>query len=249
MIDDHRKKFEKERVMTLKLLDEEGIDISNCTETTILSKLDHFYVSINQGEKIYKCINLTYLGNKNLGRTSEADFSFNELQNAYQNKCLSITDASISLELKAELFQKKSLNKSISKANSKLYTLLDSFIKNKFLNFSDYLEYYNRNKDIRIIKITNLFFYITLTQVVTLNLATFVFFSWDILEPMITLLTWCNLIVGYNYWVFTESDYEIESMIKWLRDFRILDKNMIAKRSESRNELVSYLEGNKNKMI
>jgi len=124
-----------------------------------------------------------------------------------------------------------------------------SFIKNKFLNFSDYLEYYNRNKDIRIIKITNLFFYITLTQVVTLNLATFVFFSWDILEPMITLLTWCNLIVGYNYWVFTESDYEIESMIKWLRDFRILDKNMIAKRSESRNELVSYLEGNKNKMI
>jgi len=89
MIDDHRKKFEKERVMTLKLLDEEGIDISNCTETTILSKLDHFYVSINQGEKIYKCINLTYLGNKNLGRTSEADFSFNELQNAYQNKCLS----------------------------------------------------------------------------------------------------------------------------------------------------------------
>ena len=62
MIEDHRKQFEKERVLSLKLLDEEGIDIANSTETSILTRLDHFYVSINGGERLYKCNNLTYFG-------------------------------------------------------------------------------------------------------------------------------------------------------------------------------------------
>jgi len=251
MIDDTRKAFEKERVISLKLVDDEGIDIANITETSILARLEHFFISINNGERIYKCNNLKYLGDRYLGRTSGiyTDFSFSELQDFFQNKNLSVTDSIIALNMKTELFGKESINKYVSKFNSKLYIIFEAFINRKYRTLEDYISFHSINKEIRITKYVNLFFYLTLTQVVTLNLCTFVFFSWDIMEPMITCLTWLNLIIGYNFWALTECEYEIESMTNFFRKLRFFDQKLISDKQQTKVEMISYLEENKNLMI
>jgi len=251
MIDDSRKAFEKERVISLKIVDDEGIDIANITETSILARLEHFFISINNGERIYKCNNLKYLGDRNLGRTSGiyTDFRFSELQDFFQNKNLSVTDSIISLNMKTELFEKESINKYVSKLNSKLYKIFEVFLKRKYSTLEEYISFHSINKEKQITKYVNLFFYLTLTQVVTLNLCTFVFFSWDIMEPITSCITWMNLIIGYYFWALTECEYEIESMTNFYRRLRFFDQLSISDKQKKKVEMISYLEENKNLMI
>ena len=65
----------------------------------------------------------------------------------------------------------------------------------------------------------NFYFYLTLIQTIVLNSCVFIFFSWDIMEPITQCITYMNAIAGYYYWCLSNGgDYEISSIINFLKN-------------------------------
>ena len=92
-------------------------------------------------------------------------------------------------------------------------------------------------KDKRVWKFLNFYFYLTLIQTTVLNSWVFIFFSWDIMEPIIQCFTYMNAIAGYYYWCLSNGgDYEISSIINFLKN-KILFSSSINKALKGKQEI------------
>ena len=60
------------------------------------------------------------------------------------------------------------------------------------------------------------------------------------MEPITTCITYLNILCGYYYWAMTETDYEIEAMIYWIKNIDpILAKDLRAALREQRPSVSS----------
>jgi hypothetical protein len=183
-----------------------------------------FKIDINNGERMYNCINPKFLGN-------------NKLDEPVQAMDMQVLNKAEKLSVQYDI----SINKILGFRNrSKSLTyedLLRDLLEHKYTIHSNMMENYNQVKERQVGKILNIFFYVSAAQVTLLNLCTFVFFNWDVMEPITTCITYLNLIAGYYFWAVTNTDYEMESMVKWLkskgrfyRRFPVLDERDEIKR-------------------
>jgi hypothetical protein len=219
MIEDSRKKYEKEYVLIVSFLDEDGTPIANSTQASLLTRLSNFQISINGGERIYNCINTRFIGNTKLEKpivTQRDPINLKKVEKLIFRENLSFT---------AALALTNSKNSQIThKKNIKYSTILKDYVSSKYSMLEEFHTSIKERREKRIQKFLNLFFYACLAQSVTLNLCTFVFFSWDFMEPITQCITYLNIIVGYYYWAITSGDYEIESMVYWIRARKFLFK-------------------------
>jgi len=207
MIEDSRKKYEKEFVLTLTFLDEDGTPIANSTDVSMLTRMSNFQISINGGDRIYNCVNTRYLGSLKLSKpvlTIKDNLNLNKIEKLMFQDHISFTAA-------VSLTSKRRNN------NIKYSTILNDYLESKYSNLREFHSSISSRREFRIQKILNLFFYLCLSQTIALNLCTFVFFSWDFMEPITQCITFINIICGYYYWALTKGDYEIESMIQWIK--------------------------------
>ena len=66
MVEKNKKFLDNEFIYSLTFLDEEGMEISQSCDSRLLVRLNSFQISLNGGEKYYKCFNINYLANDNL---------------------------------------------------------------------------------------------------------------------------------------------------------------------------------------
>ena len=208
MLDDSRKKLEKEFILSLVFMDEEGNIIANSVQASMLARMSVFRIVINGGERIYNCVNPNYLGNKKLEKevvASSKDINFRELERLVFREKLSFSTA-------MSLLKNNENNISV-----KYSSILKEYLHNKYSLIREYSQSIREQREKRIQRFVNLFFYMCLTQTVALNLCTFVFFNWDFMEPITLLISYLNIIAGYYFWAITDTSYDMESMIQWLR--------------------------------
>ena len=103
------------------------------------------------------------------------------------------------------------------------------------------------NKEKRTSKLLNLFFYISTAQVVTLNLLTFVFLNWDIMEPITQCLTFANIILGYYFWALTKTSLDPPSISAYFTSKKNLFRRKYLKElSEERGSIERLINNDKN---
>jgi hypothetical protein len=164
-----------------------------------------FKIDINNGERIYNCVNPKFLGNTRIDEPI-CDYDYSELIRAER------------LSVKYDIGINKILDFKGNRANGITYEdLLKDLLRHKYTVHNQVMESYSLSKERQVGKILNIFFYLSAAQVTLLNLCTFVFFNWDIMEPITTCMTYLNMIAGYYFWAVTKTDYEMESMVKWLK--------------------------------
>ena len=66
MLEDSKKTFGKELVLSISFWDEEGNLIANSTQTSMLIRLPIFKICFDGGDRLYNCVNPYYLGNNKL---------------------------------------------------------------------------------------------------------------------------------------------------------------------------------------
>ena len=241
MIDDSRKKLEKEFILSIAFLDEEGNLIANSVQASMLARLSMFQININGGERIYNCVNPSYLGN-----------------NQYERGVMGVSKDSDLDELERLVFQENMSFRSAMKVlkisknyryNINYSSIFKDYLNSKYSVLNEFYESKALMRERRIQKFLNFFFYVCLTQTVGLNLCTFVFFNWDFMEPITQCITYLNIISGYYYWAWTDSDYEIESMISWLRSRQFITASSDSKQLfKEREEIRRLLEENYSKI-
>jgi hypothetical protein len=238
LIEKSQKKLEKESILTHSYLDYDGVEISGATRASMLFRLDKFKISLNRGEKVYTCYNFNYLANQRLNQSPEAipnefyekverDIRFNKIpfhlsyivnrnSNAFKN-----------------FFNKGNaiVNNNINNNNKNNYLtfkeIFDNILNNKYFPLQTFHLKNEVEKDRRVWKALNLFFYLTVTQTVVMNLCVFVFFNWDIMEPITQCFTYLNLICGYYYWAYSNGgDYEMSSMVAWMKSRNIFFRSL-----------------------
>jgi hypothetical protein len=220
MIDDSRKKFEKENVLSISFLEEDGTLIANSIQSCMLSRLSSFQISLNGGDRIYNCLNTRYLGDLKLEKevvTPHKKIDFEKIEKLMFKDLLSFQTC-----LNLEKSWKKSNTSGEIISNITYSTILKDYLNVKFSPLKDFHHDQIHKRERHIQKLLNAFFSCCLLQTITLNLCTFVFFSWDFMEPITQCITFLNIIVGYYYWAITNNDYEIESMLLWMRSRRLL---------------------------
>lgn len=213
MLEESSKKYQKESVLTISFAEEDGTPIANSVQASMLARLSCFQIILDGGDRIYNCVNPKYLGNRYLEKevvTSKTNFNFDKIEKLVFKENLSFQTA-LSIE------GSKSQQPSVSYAN-----ILKDYLRTKYSILLEYHDSIREKRERRIQKFLNTFFYICLTQTVALNLGTFVFFNWDFMEPITTCITFLNLIAGYYFWALTNTDYEMESMVYWLKKRRFL---------------------------
>jgi hypothetical protein len=214
MLDDSRKQFQKELVMSVSFWDGEGNQIANSTATAMLTRLTEFKICLDGGDRIYNCVNPFYLGNNKLDKELSNHIDLDQVEKLIFEKNLSINEAiKISNKNIENIFSQNS--RTVAKV--RYSSILKDYINNKYTVLSQFHQSLQENREKRIQKFLNFFFYMCFTQTVALNLCTFVFFNWDFMEPITTCITYLNIIFGYYFWASTSTDYELESMIYWLR--------------------------------
>jgi hypothetical protein len=120
-------------------------------------------------------------------------------------------------------------------------SILKDYVNSKYSIVNKLHLSLREKRERRIQKMLNLFFYICLAQVTTLNMCTFVFFNWDIMEPITTCITYCNIVAGFYFWASTSVDYEIESMLVWLRTRKFINRPPLMDSLMKENEEIKNL--------
>jgi hypothetical protein len=163
-----------------------------------------FRIDINNGERIYNCVNPKFLGNTRIDEHVSL-LNYETLEK--------IDKLAVEYDI--------SINKILGfkgRANGITFEdILKDLLEHKYTVHNQVMESYTLVKERQVGKILNIFFYLSAAQVGLLNLCTFVFFNWDIMEPITTCMTYFNLIVGYYFWAITNTDYEMDSMVRWLK--------------------------------
>jgi hypothetical protein len=215
MLDDSRKQFQKELVMSVSFWDGEGNQIANSTATAMLARLPEFKICLDGGDRIYNCVNPYYLGNFKLDKEISNHIDLDQVEKLIFEKNLSLNEA---IKLANKNFEITPNTRKVHKI--RYSSILKDYLNNKYTVLSQLHKSLQENREKRIQKFLNFFFYMCLTQTVGLNLCTFVFFNWDFMEPITTCITYLNVIFGYYFWASTSTDYEMESMVYWLRNRR-----------------------------
>jgi hypothetical protein len=210
LIDDTRKSFEKELILSMSFRDADGILISNNTEANILTRLDMFKIDFNNGERFYNCINPKFLGN------TQIDKEVGHIEEATLQKATKLSMA-FHISINKILAFKRVKKVQHSQPQFTYEDMLRDLLVHKYTVHSQVMEESNKAKERQVGKILNIFFYTSAAQIALLNLCTFVFFNWDIMEPITTCITYLNLIAGYYFWAITNTDYEMDSMVRWLK--------------------------------
>lgn len=213
LINDSINKFGKEKVINIEFLDSDGLKFSESVKTHLLTRLSHFQISLNFGERIYHCVNPKYLGNENLDRSAGRSFDkqfFEKVEKMMFKEDLTFCE---SMDISKKIFNLKNPRRNVT------YTsIFRDFLNSKYKAVEEFNISLRQQREKRIQKLLNFFFYLCFTQTLALNLCTFIFFNWDVMEPITTCITYLNMIVGYYYWAVTNNHYEMESMILWLRN-------------------------------
>jgi hypothetical protein len=230
LIEDNKKKYDKELVLTLSFWDEEGNIIAASTQTQMLLRLPIFSICVDGGDRLYKCLNPYYLGNNMLNKeilTSYKDVDLEKLERYLFNDNLETCNA-IKLSTKKHETLKYS-------------SVLKDYIRNKYNAIEDFYVNIKERREKRLQKFLNFFFYACFAQVLSLNLCTFVFFNWDFMEPITQCITYVNIITGYYFWAFTKTDYEMEEMIYWVRNRNYLSKPKLWERCLQEKDEIQQL--------
>jgi len=213
LIEDSRKNYERDNVISIAFLDGQGNQISNTTKASMLLRLNSFLIVLNWGDRVYNCVNTNFMGNNQLNTqllATESKIDFDKLNELVFDKNLSFKSA---IQFATEEVE-------VKKEKVKYSSILKEYLKNKYSSINQFYETLQEKKERRIQKFLNTFFYASLIQVVSLNLCTFIFFSWDFMEPITQCITYLNIVCGYYYWAITQNDYEMEAMIYWMRDIK-----------------------------
>lgn len=197
----------KNMIYSMIITDIDGTELAKNTPTALLSRLKVFKVYINGGEKVYLVNNLNYLANGSSDIWSknhtedelDAIFSYMRRYHFTFNEAKSILNIN----------RKKSLSSLISSIRSQKYEAIEKYLGFKAVS--------KQNRSQRLI---NTFFYAASAQIIGLNLCTFVFFSWDVMEPITACLTYANLIAGYYFSSISKHDYEFSEFGNWLNKTR-----------------------------
>jgi hypothetical protein len=229
LIQESKKQFEKEYVLTLVFRDSDNNVIATNNDANMLTRLDEFKIDINHGERLYTCVNPKYLANNNIDTCIEHDKGF-------LNSAMKLA-SKYSIPLNKILVFEKSNDNHLTYRN-----ILDYYLRHKYTAHFQLHQTLENLKERRIGKIMNVFFYATLLQVTILNLCTFVFFNWDIMEPITTCITYSNVIAGYYFWATTQSDYEIHSIYNWVRSKRLFRHSLNCQVIEEREEVKNILD-------
>lgn len=213
LLDDSQSQMTKEAVWSVVFLDSDGEIIANSVNASILTRMNFFRINVNGGERIYNCVNFKYLANnridKNIKVFENIDFDrITDLMNKYN---LSFVTAEKLVELET----------STNETSLTFKALFKDYLKFKYHAVAEFNNHINEKRERRIQKFLNFFFYASFAQVLALNLCTFVFFNWDVMEPITQCISYINLIAGYYFWALTNTDYELDSMVKWLRQKRL----------------------------
>ena len=225
----------------MTFLDEEGMEISQSCDSRLLVRLNSFQISLNGGEKYYKCFNINYLANDNLQEKPIIDENRNwhEIEKLMRKNRLSLREAMLFSEIQ------RTNRDEIPKANSYSFSyesLVNKFLCDKYSVLKEFVMTIEMNRKIRINKYLNLFFYLSLSQNVFLNLCTFVFFSWDVMEPITTCISYANIVIGLLYWSFTSCDYQMDEMIHWMQSKNILHKRVTNSSILENKELYDFYD-------
>ncbi len=241
LLEDSRKNYERDNIISIAFLDEEGNQIANTTKASMLLRLNHFLISLNWGDRIYNCVNPQFMGNNQLNTqlaSNEAKIDFDKLNQLVFGQNLSFKSA-------AELATKES---KVKHEKIKYSSILKDYLRSKYSAINQFYDSLQERRERRIQKFLNTFFYASLIQVAALNLCTFVFFSWDFMEPITQCITYINIVCGYYYWAFTQNDYEMEAMIYWMRSIKPwYRRSVINSMLKEKEEIKKILEEDKYK--
>jgi hypothetical protein len=222
LIDVSKKNFDRDGILTLIFLDMEGVQISGSVKASMLYRLDKFKISINRGEKVYNCYNFNYLANKKLDLNIEIfsnDFYDAIEKDMHKNQ----------LPFNISYIMNKCARKDYLHEEEKLTykKLFENILSDKYFPLQKFHYKQMVEKDRRLWKFLNFYFYLTLFQTILMNSCVFVFFSWDFMEPITQCISYMNLIVGYYYWCVTNGgDYEISSISAFLKSRSLFTKNI-----------------------
>jgi hypothetical protein len=235
MLDDSRKKYEKENILSVSFLDEDGSPIAHTVNASMLIRLKIFQISINWGERIYNCVNPYYLGNQKLDEEVVTKSTIIDFDNVEKL----IFKDNLTFKTAMNLTKKENIGK-----NKVVYSsILKDYLKSKYSVLNEFYQSIKEKRERRIHKFLNFFFYLCVGQVAALNLCTFVFFNWDVMEPITICITYLNIIGGYYYWAFTQTDYEMESMVFWLKNLNpMLKPALIDSMLREKEEIRKLLE-------
>jgi len=245
LIEKSQKTLEKESILTHSYLDCDGIEISGSIKASMLFRLDKFKISLNRGEKVYTCYNFNYLANQKLNQSTQIipnEFFEKIEKSMHKNKIPFL----ISYIINKNSFTNNKSSKNFSSNNNLTYRdIFNNILNYKYFPLQSFRLNNEVEKDRRVWKALNLFFYMTLSQTVLLNLCVFVFFNWDIMEPITQCITYLNIICGYYYWAYSNGgDYEISSMTNWLKSRNILYKSL-HEAYEEKEEIDQFIENRK----
>lgn len=195
LINSHKSHSEIDGIFGFSFADLDGNLIANSSNAILITRLQGFIISIDNGEKNYHCINANYLGNKSID--VPIDIRVNDNKNLDQ------------LVIENNFAFKDALSREVTLgSNLTIRDLLNNIYSQKYAILNEVETDLGINKEIRYSKALNTFFYLATFQVVTLNLCTFVFLNWDIMEPITQCLTFANIIFGYYFWALTKCDYD-----------------------------------------
>lgn len=222
----HRKKSELDGILTMTFLDEDDIPIASNTKSTMLLRLPSFKISMDS-DRLYHCYNLNYMGNRSLDVQIKRPHEKPGLDRLVIEEDLSYRDA-FDLQHRQE-------------PGLTFRDLLNEILYSKYHSINELESQAARTRENRLNRLLNFFFYMTFVQVLSLNLCTFVFFNWDIMEPITACLTFSNLICGYYFWVFTKCDYDPESILNYLRERTNVRRRVYRELIDERREIDELL--------
>jgi hypothetical protein len=237
LIEISKKNLDKDGILTIMFLDMEGLQISDSVKASMLYRLDKFKISINRGEKVYNCFNFNFLANKKL------DLNIEILSNDFYEKIekdMNKNELPFNISYIMNKFARKDHLHEEEKLTFK--NLFENILNDKYFPLNKIHQRQMVEKDRHLWKFLNFYFYLTLLQTVVLNSCVFIFFSWDIMEPITQCITYLNLIAGYYYWCITNGgDYEISSITKFIKDRSLFSKN-INKALLEKQEIENFLK-------
>lgn len=243
LVSEYKKEGEKDNLLGFTLLDETGVPLAQSINAFNLLRLPKFIVSIDNGEKSYTCLNMNYLGNTSL------DKDIKDLDNSIYEDFEGISNSKIDNINRLILSKNFSFNDCLERENKLVSNiekitfrdLLNSIYENKYVVMLDLKESLVAKRERRFSKLINAFFYLATIQIVSLNLLTFVFLNWDVMEPITQCLTFCNLIVGYYFWAFTKSSLDPPSIMNFITAKNLRITTRFLNRLEEERDNIKYL--------
>lgn len=248
MIEEARKLYNKEWVLSISFYDSQGELIANSVQARMLTRLPNFNICIDGGEKLINCINTTWSSGKSLDQTLDQTI-FTEKNLDIIEKLMFENNFSFKTAqnyVLGHIGSMRKKEKDVYNLNTGSLTyreIFKDYLRSKYVSLNLYTDSLLDRRERRIRNFLNLFFYMSLFQVTTLNLCTFVFFSWDYMEPITQCITYLNIIIGYYFWAITDEDYEMESMINWAKNREFFTKPIIFKEmTKEKRELEEMLK-------